>query len=135
VGRGDSRVQAIVGCVIHKHSSGIYFSSTGNMNDSRSDSESTKVNQFFKYSKLSSSSLLFLTRRQLIIGVVDLVAKFLRGLQAAVVNGGRPPVSLITPSASTDSTSAIQLARKDTNLPNINTYFTLRKLYKNSTCY
>jgi hypothetical protein len=37
--------------------------------------------------------------------------------------GGRPPVSLITPSASTDSTSAIhnvQLAIKDTNLPNLN---------------
>jgi hypothetical protein len=61
-----------------------------------SNCDNRKVNQFLKYSKPSSSSLLFLTRR--------------------------PPVSLITPSASTDSTSAIhsvQLAIKDTNLPNI----------------
>jgi hypothetical protein len=37
--------------------------------------------------------------------------------------GGRPPISLVTPSASTDLTSAIhnvQLEIKDTNLPNIN---------------
>jgi hypothetical protein len=30
---------------------GIYFSSIGNVKDSRSDCDTTKVNQFFKYSK------------------------------------------------------------------------------------
>jgi hypothetical protein len=44
-------------------------------------------------------------------------------------SGGHLPVSLITPSAST-AIRNVQLAIKDTNLPN--KYFTLKKLYKNS---
>jgi hypothetical protein len=39
-------------------------------------------------------------------------------------SGGRPPVRLITLTTSTDSTSAIHIVQQ---------YFTLKKLYKNST--
>jgi hypothetical protein len=76
----------------------VYFSSIGNIKYPRSNSDTIKVNQFLKYSKPSSSSLLF-----------PVVHEGCRP-------GGHPPVSLISPSASTDSTiHNVQLAIKDTN--------------------
>jgi hypothetical protein len=73
VGRGVSRGTTRANLFFFQ---GIYFSSIGDIKDLRSDCDTIKVNQFLKYSKPLSSSLLFLTRRQLT--VVDFSAANLK---------------------------------------------------------